>query len=458
MIPSSITSRIAPIARWLQGWQWSLPKLAASGAIAGGVLLLFAALFSPWMKVPLTPLEVADAPATILWKSLLLAGLFLALWFRLQSRVTASLRTISFLPILLLSYPQAVIVFDSETSGKLSWLQQQHDSITWLGGDAFLAHGTRYQGQTPAVDMEEPPLRLAAFRPPLMAPWSLGIAEVPDLIWWLGYNPAFCQFVSKGWICGHLGLLLLLAGWLGWRRKDNESGSRAHDFRRCANTFAISFLSWFALACIPITLASAAIKKARQDALNDQPAGGLAHLERACLYMPALRFDSGVIAQKGSFQSAIGDRDRPEARFQKLLALEQDGYQHRAAELLEELITEQPHSPELDRELTRTLLRVAIDDFNAGNSAEARRRIRMVCQLEPTAIQALFHLQLLALQGDHLAENRRCREAIADVYRHFQRREKKAIISAGWLMLAQGELESGSTLAAAEAREFSRKP
>lgn len=442
----------------LREWQWSLPKIAAAGAIALGSLLLLAAIILPWMKVPLGPEKVAEAPATVIWKSLLLVGLTTVVWLRLRSRTTASLRALAFLPLLLISYPQAVIVFDSETSGHLAWLQQQHDSITWLGGDAFLAHGTRYQGQTPAVDMEEPPLRLAAFRPPLIAPWSLGIAEIPDLIWWLGYNPAFCQFVSKGWVCGNLGLLLVIAGWLGWRRKDHEHGSRSHEFRRCANTFAISFVAWFILACIPITLASSALKKARQDALNDKPGSGLANLEKACRYMPALGFDSGVIAQKGSFQIALGKTGLPEARFQNLLALEQDGYQHRAAELLEGLIAERPHNSELDRELSRTLLRVAIDDFNAGNSAEARRRIRKVCRLEPTAIQALFHLQLLALQGDHLAENRACREAIVGVYRNFQRREKKAVISAGWLMQAQGELESGTTLAAAEAREFARKP
>lgn len=442
----------------LRKWQWSLPKIAALGALAVGILLLLGAVALPWMKVPLAPDTTADAPATFIWKTFFTLGLTLALWLRLRGRASAAMRVVCLLPILLIAYPQAVIVFDDETSGHLSWLQQQHDTITWLGGDVFLAHGTRYQGQAPAVDMEDPPMRLAAFRPPLVAPWSLGIAEVPDLIWWLGYNPAFCQFVSKGWVFGQLGLLFLLCGWLGWRRKDEELGSRTNEFRLCATTFGASFLLWFALACIPITAASFSLKKARNAALNDDPASGLASLASACKAMPALKFDSGVIAQKGSFQLALRKNSLPEARYQSLLNLERDGYQHRAAEELEELIASGPHSPALDRELTRSLLRVAIDDFNAGNSAEARRRIRLVCQREPTAIQALFHLQLLALQGNHLEENRYCREKIATLYSTFQRREKKAVISAGWLMLAQGELQSGHTLAAAEAREKARKP
>lgn len=450
--------KLASILARLPKCQWSLPKIAALGALAIGILFLLGSIALPWMKVPLGLESTVDAPATAFWKTLFTLGLVLALWLQLRGRSAAAMRIVCILPVLLISYPQAVIVFDDETSGHLAWLQQQHDTITWLGGDVFLAHGTRYQGQTPAVDMEEPPLRLAAFRPPLVAPWSLGIAEIPDLIWWLGYNPAFCQFISKGWVFGNLGLLLLLTGWLGWRRKDDEHGSRANEFRLCANTFTISFLVWFALACIPITMASFSLKKARQDALNDEPAKGLARLHQACRAMPALCFDSGVIAQKGSFESAIGNDTVPEARFQSLLALERDGYQHRAAEQLEQLIADGPHSPEVDRELTRTLLRMAIDDFNAGNSQEARRRMRMVCHREPTAIQALFHLQLLALQGNHLEENRRCREAIASIYHNFQRREKKAVISAGWLMLAQGELETGATLAAAEAREKARKP
>lgn len=443
---------------WLEKRPWSLTKIAALGALALGLLLLFGSIALPWMKIPLSPEKTVDAPATLAWKILFIIALTIALWLRLSGRAKAAMRLVCVLPVLLISYPQAVIVFDDETSGHLAWLQQQHDTITWLGGDAFLAHGTRYQGQTPAVDMEDPPLRLAAFRPPLVAPWSLGIAEVPDLIWWLGYNPAFCQFVAKGWVLGQLGLLFLLVGWLGWRRKDEEHGSRVNEFRLCAHTFTATFLLWFILACIPITAASFSLKKARQDALNDEPATGLAHLQQACRMMPALRFDSGVIAQKGSFELTLGNEHLPEARFQSLLTLERDGYQHRASEQVEELIADGPHSPELERELTRTLLRVAIDDFNAGNSPEARRRIRKVCQRDATAIQALFHLQLLALQGDDLEENRRCREAIAELYGNFQRREKKAIISAGWLMLAQGELESGTTLAAAEAREKARKP
>ncbi|WP_411844703.1 hypothetical protein AAFN60_11820 [Roseibacillus persicicus] len=439
-------------------WQWSLTKIAALGALALGILLLLGAIALPWMKVPLGPEETVDAPATSLWKTLFTLGLATALGLRLFGRPFLSMRVVCLMPVLLIAYPQAVIVFDDETSGHLSWLQQQHDTITWLGGDVFLAHGTRYQGQAPAVDMEDPPMRLAAFRPPLVAPWSLGIAEVPDLIWWLGYNPVFCQFVSKGWVFGQLGLLFLLCGWLGWRRKDEEHGSRANEFRLCAATFGVAFLVWFGLACIPITTASYSLKKARVAALNDDAEAGLDHLNSACTAMPALSFDSGVLAQKGSFLLAQGEGHVPEARYQNLLNLERDGYQHRAAELLENLIADGPHNPALDRELTRSLLRVAIDDFNAGNSAEARRRIRQVCVREPTAIQALFHLQLLALQGNHLEENRYCRETIASLYGNFQRREKKAVISAGWLMVAQGELEAGHTLAAAEAREKSRKP
>lgn len=229
------------LKRWFAGWRWSLPKLAALGFIALGVLMLLAALAAKWMAVPTGGGEVRDVAATPWWKAALLAGLVTAGLLALCSRVRGALRMLALLVPLVLAFPQAVIVGDEDTSGDLAWLQQQHDSITWLGGDVFLAHGMRYQGSAPSVDLEDPPMRLAAFRPPMVPPWSLGIAELPDLVWWFGYNPAFCQFAAKGWVLSWLGLLMVICGLLGWRRRDDETGSRRADFLSCAGAGAAGF-------------------------------------------------------------------------------------------------------------------------------------------------------------------------------------------------------------------------
>ncbi|MBK1832576.1 hypothetical protein [Roseibacillus ishigakijimensis] len=444
------------LARWQP--RWSLPKIAALAVAVIGLLLLLLAVQQAWMKVPHTPTETLDAPATFFWKIGLVLLLTLTVGLRFLGRDLLSMRLLCLIPVYLIAFPQFVTVFDAHTSGKLAWLQQQHDNITWLGGDIFLGHGKRDQGEAPVIDLEDPPHRLAAFRPPVMAPWSIGIAEIPDLIWWLGYNPAFCQFLSKGWVLGHLGSLLLLFGWLGWRRDDERAGSRLNEFHLCGSTFAAAFLLWFALACVPISASSLALKKSRQAALDDDPSLALVALDEACRWMPALAIDSGVIWQKGIFHSQLEESEAPEARLQTILAMEAEGLQQQAGVLLENLMADGPFNDPLDRELSRALLRTAIDDFNSGNMAEATRRLTIIHQRSPSCLQAIFHLQLIALQSGDLALNHRAHRDLIALYEKFQRKEKQAVISTSWLMLAQGELQHGHTLAAAEAREKSRRP
>ncbi|MFC7337434.1 hypothetical protein ACFQY0_09630 [Haloferula chungangensis] len=445
---------------------WSLPKIAAFGLIlaAGGMLLL--GLLKPWMVVPLGvddgKLVSRDVAATFWWKGFLLSGLSLAAgckWL-MKDREQGTwwcLRIVVLLLPLLFAYPQAVIIQDETTSGDLAWLQQQHDSMTWLGGDVFLAQGLRYQQTMPVVDLEDPPLRLAAFRPPTVAPWSLGVAELPDLVWWLGYNPAFTQFVAKGWVVSVLGVVMLLIGWLGWRRKDDEQGGRSRDFRVAGGALAIGLLIWMAAGLLPILGASYYLKKAKAAALDDRPDEGRLALEQACAFMPALRFDTGVIYQLGSFDMGCGDGDSMRARLKLAQSLQEDAYDLRAVVELEGLLDRETDDRSVGREVSRMLLRIAVDDANSGRIEDARRRFEMLCQREPTAIQARFYLQLLSLYGSEVEVNRRCREEIECLYKPFQRKEKKGVLSASWLILAQGEMAEGRVAEAAHAREKSRK-
>jgi hypothetical protein len=101
-------------------------------------------------------------------------------------------------------------------------------------------------------------------------------------------------------------------------------------------------------------------------------------------------------------------------------------------------------------------MQAAINDVNSGRMTDGRRRMEELCEREPVALQARFHLQLLTLQGADVERNRRCRDEIEALYKTFQRKDKKGVLAASWLMLAQGELAAGNIAAAAEAREKSR--
>lgn len=446
--------------------EWSLPKVAAFGLIMAGCGMMLLGLLKPWMVVPLGvddgELVSRDVVATFWWKGLFLLGLSAAAackWL-LKDRergVRWCLRIVVMMLPLLFAYPQAVIVQDENTSGDLAWLQQQHDSMTWLGGDVFLAQGLRYQQTMPVVDFEDPPLRLAAFRPPTVAPWSLGIAELPDVVWWLGYNPAFTQFVAKGWVASVLGVVFLLIGWLGWRREDDEYGSRSGDFKVAAGALAGGLVIWLTVGISPILGASYYLKKAKSAALDDHPEEGRAALEQACAFMPALRFDTGVIYQLGSFDLACGDQDSMRAKLKVAQSLQEDSYDQRAAVELERLLEVETDDRSVAREVSRMLLRTAVDDANSGRMEDARRRFEMLCQREPTAVQPRFYLQLLSLYGGQVEVNRRCREEIDLLYKPFQRKEKKGVLSASWLILAQGEMAAGRVPEAAKAREKARK-
>ncbi|MBK1828160.1 hypothetical protein [Haloferula rosea] len=446
--------------------EWSLPKVTAAIMTAGGLGLLLVGLMLPWMVVPVGVVDgelvVRDAAATAWWKAAVIVGLALVAGLRFLVRDGEReqrwrLRILVLILPQLFAYPQAVIVHDEETSGELAWLQQQHDSMTWLGGDVFLTQGLRYQQTMPVVDLADPPQRLAAFRPPTVAPWSLGIAEVPDLIWWLGYNPAFCQFVAKGWVLSVLGLGALLVGWLGLRRRDDEEGSRSGDFKVAAGALAAGLVIWMVVGLAPILGASYYLKSSRAAALDERTHDARSDLERACRFMPALGFDTGVIYQLGSFDMACGDADSMRARLKRAQSLKEGSYNLRAMVEMEELLRCEMASASVRREVSRMLLRVAVEDANSGRIEDARRRLEMLCQREPAAIQARLHLQLLSLHGGQAGVNRRCRDEIEQLYGPFQRKEKKGVLSASWLMLSQGEMASGRVEEAAAARAKARK-
>lgn len=444
---------------------WSLPKLAALGTLMAGAGLLLIGLLSPWMTIPVGMAEgevvVRDAGATLWWKVALVAGLALAVTVGLfpanrERGCRRSLRVTVLLIPVLLAFPSAVIVHDEETSGHLAWLQQQHDSMTWLGGDVFLAQGLRYQQTMPVIDLGNPPQRLAAFRPPTVAPWSLGIAEMPDLVWWLGYNPAFCQFVARGWVAALLGVVVVLVGWMGWRRRDDEVGSRAGDFKVAGGAFVAGTGLWLLAALAPVLAASHFLREARREALDDRPREARADLERACAFMPALRCDTGVIEQLGRLDLACGETDSMRAELSRARSLRDDSYRFRAAVVVDDLWRRPAPSPSLGRELSRMMLALAVEDANSGRVEEARARLERLCERERAAIQPRFYLQLLSLHGGQIELNRRCQTEVAGLYRPFQRKEKKGVLSASWLILAQGELAMGRVAEAAAARQKAR--
>ena len=436
--------------------------------IAGGGLLLFMlGLCQPWFALPAGfesngTLVLRDAPATLWWKCGCLAVTAVTLaWivFRkrsggLHGRLTAIFAAV--LPFLLW-YPQAVIVMDESTSGDSAWLQQQFDNLTWLGGDIYRGHSERPVPDGMGLWAQDPPNRLAAFRPPMAGTFSLGIAELPDLIWWFGYNPAFSQFSARGWFLCVFGMLFLLTGSFAWGQRAAAAGGRRQLMRGTAIALSASAAVVLVSAMLPVILGGRALRQSRESAMLWQPEAALVALDSACARMPALRLDSGVIYQRGSLLRQIGRTEEPSAKLHEAWLLSDKGYGPRSSALIEELVSQGGALTVSERrEALRSLLREAVNDMNSNRLTEAKRKFRLLLEENPVCLQGWFHHQLASLQSGDIVANRHAAARVESLTKAYLRKEKRGIVAASQAMLAQGETRAGNTEAAVAARQRSQ--
>lgn len=434
---------------------------------AGGLAVFFLGLCLPWFSLPTSidadgSLVLRDAPATLWWKCgclAVVAGAFTWLIFRknhkgLHSKLTALFAAL--LPFLLL-YPQYVTVMDETVSGDSAWLQQQFDNLTWLGGDIYRGHSERPVADGMGLWAQDPPNRLAAFRPPMAGIFSLGIAEMPDLVWWLGYNPAFSQFSGRGWFLCVGGMLLLLIGSFSWGQRLAVSGQRKDLMRSTAMSLGLASFIAFTIAMIPVISGGRALRQAKAASTNWQPQVAFNHLETACRRMPALRLDSGVIFQRGSLERQLGWKEEPSARLHEAWLLSDKGYGVRSSLIIEGLLENADDIPvAIRREALRGLLREAVNDMNSSRITEAKRKFKQLLDHDPVCLQAWFHYQLAALQTGDIEANRLAAARIHVLTGSFFRKEKRGIVAASQAMLAQGETNKGNTEAAVSARRKSQ--
>lgn len=445
-----------------------MARLAALGTFLFGFLLLVMALRAPWFTLPTGVASdggvvTRDVFATGVFRvGLIIAILLLLVTLlgpALQRRWSECLGR-SFLWALVVFpllwwYPQWLIVHDAEASGDAAWMQQQHDNLTWLGGDVFRAHSERYNEIQLQVNMQDPPLLLAAFRAPMDRLTTLGIEEIPEVIWWFGLNPAFSQFAGRGWFAAWLGVGAIALGAFGCL-KSLPGGGRRTLLKRGFGVILVTGLLVGSAGLFPVLQASAALRAAKESALKGDAEGCVFEIEKAKRWMPALSFDSTLILQQGRMETLL-DKETPAGQLYKVWKLETEAYGSRAKELLYDLEQQRGQlSRAYQRELSRSWMRVTIDDFNSGRLSEAKKQFAFLCAMEPTAIQARLHLQLTALQSGDLKVNRRCRAEIEALYEPFLRKDKRGVLATSALMLAQGELYAGNALLAAEARRESK--
>jgi len=440
-----------------------IDRLVTVAVLLLGAVLLTASLFFSWCAVPSGPLlELKEAPPTPIFRYLSIGALLLLVLasVRFLCGKSVELRSLSlgmlFVIIVLGFYPYLVVNWCPDFSGDAAWLQQQHDSLTWLGGDVYRAHSDRYDYGALSVNAQDIPFRLAAYRPPMDSVLSLGVSDLKEILAWLGYGPSFLQFLGKGWVFALLGGFCVFMAILGMNHRSVKGERRAVLLKSYMFTAGLILCLVPVMALVPIQLASQHLRKSKSLAFSGEYEEANKALHDSIQALPALGFDTGVILQKGYFAHSIGSGYAPELKLFDAVELGKSGLKQQAIHQVLEVLADEACSNEVKREATRLTLHAAIDALNAGKSDQALDLLDHVLNADPACLVAHFHRQLLSVKLGRIELNRSSHARILKIYESFQRKEKKGVIAASWFMLAQGEYADGAIEAASVARRKSK--
>lgn len=354
--------------------------------------------------------------------------------------------------VCVLWYPSVIAHRDTELIGDAAWLQQQHDTMTWLGGDVFRAHSERSVELGTGVNAQDPPDRLAVYRPPA---GSMGVTQINDWLWWFGYGPSFTQFVGSGWfyaLTGYVLLGLCVCGF-SWRESVLEA--------RFLFKESIVFLMKTSVVMIVVMvafvqLAHHALLEAKDSLADSDYLAARAKIERAIGYLPSLCCDTGIIRQLGYCDLKSGERASVNSQLYQVYLLERQGYFERARSVVDSLAADSTTLPRYQaREISRQQLRVAINSINSGRYSRAKSYLDRVLSSEDNCLQAYFHRQLVSLQTGDLVMNQSMHRGLMQLYQGVRSKNKRGVKAASDWMLAQGELKEGHVEKAWEARKRS---
>ena len=438
-----------------------LPHLVAMGVAGAAVLLIILGFLRPFYALP----EISttgefftrDSFLTKYFKGgLVIISILLVMGIPLLilngNKATHLLTRATLLMFLLcLTYPTILVIYDPDTIGDGACLQQQHDTMTWLGGDIYRAHSERSLELGTGVNAQDPPLRLAVFKPPT---GSLGLERLNEWIWWIGYGPSWTQFAGKGWFLMCFGFFFLTVVLIGthWR----WSIPNARYLIKKLVVQGLMFASLFAIIVSSIyTLCRNELRSSQEATAAGNYKIAYEHIQTAVRLVPGLINDTGIIHQIGYFQYRLGEIDPPESKLYEVYELSKNGYFERARTALNELweACSQADVPRhCTRELARQQLRIAVNEINSSKTSSAQGHLNRLLMKEPNSIQALFHIQLSGLQNDDLSVVRSANEKLVTLYRGFKEKNKRGVLATSYLMLAQAEAKAGNTMKSWDSR------
>jgi tetratricopeptide (TPR) repeat protein len=270
----------------------------------------------------------------------------------------------------------------------------------------------------------DPPRTLTIFRVPSTSLWESRMFEVSDLLDWLGYTEAFCQFSKKGWFVA----LFATAAVLIATCVTDRNLQRVRILRSLRLMAAIGLVGALIAWILPLA-AGMKVAEAETFVRSGNYDRAIDRLEAASRIMPVLRHDTSFVSERGKLGFLIGENG-PETKLYIASRFESEGRYVEADSVYRSVILDNPSGTPSRREACRALLRDAVHALNSGRIDAAKAQLQEVLAAEATNLKANYTLQLVYLRsGEHL-ELDNLVSRIHKVYSFFQTPVKDAALSA----------------------------
>ena len=398
----------------------------------GLLLLLLAATALPWFSVP--GLRMAGGTATVagiepsvtaIFKVLCLAGIAGA-WLAMRAvrfRNHAA-RGLTLLLVALFLFPYFTMVWSGRVAARAGALQNQHESLSWLGGDIYGEQEIKdfeFKNRVAVTDAELPS---APFQMPDLPLHTMQWNRLPEIVEWLGYSDGFCEFVNAGWFAALAGAALSLAALCRM-----PEGFHFQTGRIACRTAMAALPAAIAGALLPLFAAGWLVSLARNATARGDHAESWKWLARAARVLPAIRENPDYLAQQGVSEAAL-HRSTPATALRAATLLDSQGFHAQARDEFKTVLSIAPQYSALHREAVRGLLRSSIRLLRSGDAEAAVGTLDCVLEHDPCNIKALYALQLACLRTARFERLPKLVARFDEVYRFFNTDTKAPVVAA----------------------------
>ncbi len=412
----------------------SLNRLLFLGIAFLAFTFTLLALRKTWFSVPFPPLtgtrsvnDIVDiTPAcTTGFQAVLAIGLVgvTASWLWKFRWNTLSTLLASLTVLVPLSYPYFVMIRSPVIAAEATYIQSQHDNLTWLGGDIYANAEYGNKGWKSKCYIIDAPNQLSVVELPSWSPWEIGLHRCEDLMLWLGYSNAFCQFAGKGWALAILGSSLLLL--------TTFSSGGELNFSRVGISIACLTCASLLAMLVGWSLPFQAAREIRLASLkfsSGEVCQSGKHLDNAVTLLPVLGQDTYYVAQRGVIDLELGVSS-DYATLRHAIGLEANGRYDQAFTQLKQLCRSEVVA--VRREAQRAMLRFAIQDYNCARFELARDRFHEVFRYQPCNVKLIYLLQLQAIRESRIDDINSMRDwmyAVSDRFNFGTKKVLRAVV------------------------------